>query len=517
MAMLAIFIIYTKMQIIKLKTILESIQAEANMSGKRSSGITKWDSFVVNDFDPNKVFKVAKEAFISSVENKTNKKGKISRNWNKISQVSVGDEINILNPEITKVGSSNYATVRSLKDGTEGLLKLSVIQKPTSEPGVLGGKQSKSFTPNNLGLNGKTFSSAGELADSTKQAIESKYTGAKFDTIKKYAYDCMSAVYPTALNEVYSEKINLKNKYPNIEEQDINTLSKNFGEVLAAIYILQTNKKADYLKFAPKEDTPFYDFFIKSGEAPRVGDEAMEKGKIFYSVKSHGGSSTSVENLNFLLNNYSKIASIRTEYENELAVINSLMNDKLAAKTTVSNIEKFFNTHFPEKEISIINKLNSIVVDDVHKIKTLSQPDLDKWFEYICGTVDIDTFASLMEKIYNEDLTGSKAERESLVRMHKSKNSKHNGYLYYPMGAYIVRYLNSYKEGNSKPYIDTLNMLLNYGSFVQQFDVDLEYDSINITIESFVNKNFRFSYNGLASNPGNRPIGFKTSSGSSDV
>ena len=503
------------MQILKLKTILESIRVEANMSGNRSSGISKWDSFVANEFDPNKVFNVEKSAYILSVEDVVSKNGKISKKWKIISQVSAGDDINISSPDFTQIGNKKFATVKSLKDGAEGFLGLTAIRKPTSGTGLLGGKQSKSFTPNNIGLNGKTFSSAGDLVNEAKQSIEARYADPKFDIIKKYVYDCISSIYEKSLNEAYNKKINLKNKYPNIEEQDINTLSKNFGEVLAAIYILQTNNKADYLKFASREDTPFYDFFIKTGEAPRVGDEAMEKGKIFYSVKSHGGSSTSMENLNFLLNNYSKIASIRIEHQDELNVINSLMNDKLSSKTTVSNIEKFFNTHFPEKEMSIINKLNSIVTDDTRKIKTLSQQDLDKWFEYICNNVDINTFVSLMNKIYNEDLTGSSADNKSLIRMHELKFSRNNGYLYYPMGAYIVRYLNNYKEGNDTPYVDTLNMLLNYGSFVQQFDVNLNYDSIDITIESFVHKNFRFSYNGLAADPGNRPIGFKTGGESS--
>jgi hypothetical protein len=484
---------------IKLKDILESIKLEADLSGKRSSGIPSWDSFVSYKFDPSKPFYVDSDAFIVSPENiKT-----------PLAAVNKGDELRILNPEYQVVGRSKYARVKLVKNGIEGLFPLKFITKPTSV-GLLGGKQSKMFTPTDIGVNGKTFVDASTLVNASKQAIENKYKDPKYEEVKQYIYDCISAtVESKTLNEVFSKTLLLKNKYLGLDDQDINNVSKNFGEVLAAIYILSTSKLAEKLTFAPKEDTPFYDFYIEKEKSTSVVGSAMARGKIFYSVKSHGGSSTSLENLNFLLNNYSKVAKIFEDYKKEFDVINSLMNNKLNDATTVSNIEKFFKAHFPDKIQSIVEKLNSVVKEESKKISSLSQADLNKWFTYAISNLDKQTFINIINEIYTQHLAGKGAEDKSLESMYDNKKSKHNGYLYYAMGSYIVEYLNTYKEGNRTPYLDTLNMLLNYGSFIQQFDIDLYYDRIVMNIEKFKTKEFRFSYNGVASTPGNRPIGFK--------
>lgn len=484
---------------IKLKSILESIKLEADLSGKRSSGIPSWDSFVSYKFDPSKQFYVDSDAFIVSPEDfKT-----------PLTAVTKGEELRILSPEYKVFKRTKYAHVKLIKNGVEGFFPLKFITKPTSV-GLLGGKQSKMFTPTDVGVNGKTFRDAATLVNVSKQAIESKYTDPKYDEVKQYIYDCISATAGSkTLNEVFSKTILLKTKYLGLDDQDVNNVSKNFGEVLAAIYILSTNKLAEKLTFAPKEDTPFYDFYIEKEKSTPVAGSAMTKGKIFYSVKSHGGSSTSMENLNFLLNNYSKVAKIFEDYKTEFDVINSLMNDKLNDVTTVSNIEKFFKAHFPNKIQAIVEKLNSVVQEDSKKINSLSQADLDKWFKYATDTLDEQTFINIINEIYTQHLAGKGAEDKSLTSMFENKKSKHNGYLYYAMGSYIVEYLNTYKEGDKTPYLDTLNMLLNYGSFIQQFDIDLYYDKIVMNIEKFKTKEFRFSYNGVASTPGNRPIGFK--------
>lgn len=489
------------MGIIKLIDLLEGINLEANIAGVRSSGIPAWDSFVSRNFDPEKPFYVDNEAFIVSPEDVKKP----------VTQVSKGDEIRILSPEYKTIGRSKYAQVKLVKNGMEGLLNLNFITKPTSV-GLLGGKQSKMFTPSDIGVNGKTFTDAASLVNVAKQGIESKYSDPKYDTIRNYVYDCISAVVGSqSINEVFSKVMTLKKKYVELDDQDINNVSKNFGEVLAGIYTLSRNKLAEKLTFAPKEDTPFYDFYIEKKASTPVASSAMTRGKIFYSVKSHGGSSTSLANLNFLLNNYSKVAKIFEDYKDEFDVINSLMNDKNSDATTISNIEKFFVNHFPDKIQAIVEKLNSVVKEDGPKIKSLSQPDLNKWFTYAVNNIDKQTFINLMNEIYTQQLASKGAENKSLVSMFDNKKSKNNGYLYYAMGSYIVEYLNTYKEGDTTPYLDTLNMLLNYGSFVQQFDVNLYYDRVEIKIEKFTTKKFRFSYNGVASTPGNRPIGFSGS------
>jgi hypothetical protein len=79
-----------------------------------------------------------------------------------------------------------------------------------------------------------------------------------------------------------------------------------------------------------------------------------------------------------------------------------------------------------------------------------------------------------------------------------------NGYLLYPMGSYIVKYLN-----NDKKYLDLLNTILNYGSYVHQFTSTLKKNNLQVGISSFKTSKFRYTYNAGGGYPGNRPIGFK--------
>ena len=90
------------------------------------------------------------------------------------------------------------------------------------------------------------------------------------------------------------------------------------------------------------------------------------------------------------------------------------------------------------------------------------------------------------------------------------------GYIIYPMGSYIVAYMNrdDVKRTPDKPnklhrFIDALDMLANFGSYISQITVDMDSKSTKIQILKFSKNKFRFSYNGMAKKPANRPIGFK--------
>ena len=109
-----------------------------------------------------------------------------------------------------------------------------------------------------------------------------------------------------------------------------------------------------------------------------------------------------------------------------------------------------------------------------------------------------------MKDIYNRILDGSKASENVLRNQYNSNKVKGNGYLLYPMGSYIVKYLN-----NNKKYHDLLNTILNYGSYVHQFTVNLSKNNFEVKISSFKTSKFKYTFNSMASNPGNRPIGFK--------
>jgi len=230
---------------------------------------------------------------------------------------------------------------------------------------IPGGTNSKEFTPDALGFSGKTFSSSIELSRFSIDAINNLYKDDKYLTIKKYILECLSLVSKeNFLMESYKKSYTIKNDY-NIGKQDIKILSKNFGEILAAIYIIKTNKKAKNVVFPSDISQQLYDFYIET-----------DKGNHFYSVKSLGGSSTSIENINFIIKNFSENNTFFDKFKYEIDTIMTIVNNREAGKTTIKNIENFFINKFPSKLSDIIRLINSYTPDI--KIRDLSQNELNK-------------------------------------------------------------------------------------------------------------------------------------------
>jgi hypothetical protein len=468
--------------LIKLKALLE-----ASLTGvSRSGGMSVWDYYVAKDFDADKIYIVEKDGFI------------LDANTAIIGNVVAGEQIQILSPELTVFKNSKYASIRQLSTNLVGLLSLSSIKKPrikSAQDGLFGSPQSKEFLPEKLNLIGKTYTSGDQLIKETTDGLYSAYSDTKYSEIVNYLIECMNvAKSSSSINEIFTRKHNLSKSYK-IAKQDVGILSKNFGEIIAAIYVVSNNKKASGVKFPDNISNPLYDFImIKQNNFAE-----------YYSVKSHGGSSTSIENLNFLLKNFQENNSFFAKYRHEIDVIMSLMNNKKEGITTLNNIENFFEKTLPDKQKRIIQELNKITS---YKLKSLSQIDLNAWFDDMLKSNTVENFISTMTGIYTDilgDMPGgpSGATVGSLRDMFVSKQSKDNGFIYYPMGSYIVKYLN-----NSGNYLFVLNELLNYASYIHQFSVDMYTDRLDITIESFKTKKFKFSYNAGAKYPANRPIGF---------
>jgi hypothetical protein len=187
----------------------------------------------------------------------------------------------------------------------------------------------------------------------------------------------------------------------------------------------------------------------------------------------------------------------------------SLINNKEAGKTTIKNIGNFFTKLFSSKINDILRLLNRYVPKS--SIRDLSQRSLTTWFSVMVETISLQEFTDLMNKVYNEILgdlpTVPKTSEKVLSDMYKvGDGSKFaHGYLYYPMGSYIINYLNI--KGT---YKFVLNELLNYGNFISQLEVNLSPSDITIKLVPFKKSNFRFTYNGMSKAPGNRPLGFKS-------
>ncbi len=454
---------------------------EANLGGKKRGGGTgrsNWDAYVVDDFDKNKTYKIETDTKL------------VDDQFEEIDSVKKGDVLKILSPKIKQHKRSQYANISI--GGKKGFVKITTIRKPTPRPeGGIFGKNSKEFTPDKLGLVNAKYSSPSSMISKIKSGINSKYSDSKYDEIKKYLSVCLSKAsgQNISLYENFTKSYSISGNY-NIIDSDINVLSKNFGEALAALYILTTNKKAQFIEFPSMAET-LYDFAMVN-----------KKGiKHFYSVKSKEGSSTSLGNINYVLDKFSKDNKLFTDSKKEIEVIRGLMNDKQSGKTTITNITDFYKKTLSSKNNQILNSIKKI---SKYKPKNLSQTELDKWFSSMKQTAEINEFIDTMKDIYNRILDGSKASENVLRNQYNSKKVKGNGYLLYPMGSYIVKYLN-----NNKKYHDLLNTILNYGSYVHQFTVNLSKNNFEVKISSFKTSKFKYTFNSMASNPGNRPIGFK--------
>jgi len=325
-----------------------------------------------------------------------------------------------------------------------------------------------------------------------KSGLNSQYSDSKYNEVKKYLSECLSKASGTniSLYESFAKSYSLSGKY-NLSNSDISTLSKNFGEVLAALYILVTNKKAQSVEF-PNISETLYDFTM-------TNDKGI---KHFYSVKSMGGSSTALGNINYVLDKFSKDNKMFSDSKKEIEVIRGLINDKQSGRTTIINITDFYNKTLPSKNKQILNLIKKI---SKYKPKDLSQTELSKWFPSMVATAKINDFINTMNDIYIRILDKSKVSEKKLRQMYNGKSIPNgNGYLLYPMGSYIVKYLNS-----DKKYLDLLNTILNYGSYVHQFTVNLSKNNFQVKISPFKTSKFRYTYNAGGGYPGNRPIGFK--------
>lgn len=458
---------------------------EASLIGKSRTGqMPNWDYYVKRDFDSNKPFYLDNDGIVFSTD------------FEELKRLKKNDTIYILSKDLIVYKNSKYAKVKG--DGfSEGLLNINKIRKPTiSGKGAVigGGKNSKEFTPAKLGLEGITFSSVSSMVSKIASSIKSIYGDSKYYEIRKYLADAIKSAggVDVSLNESFSRTIPISVDHK-VSESDIKILSKNFGEVLGGLYILKNNKKATSVEFPKDVAQGLYDFLMNE-----------KTGKVtYYSVKAGGGSSTSMANINFVLNNFTESNSFLKKYSKEVQVIKYLMNNKEAGDTTLTNIERFYNTILKKEKNDIISRINKI---SSYNVNNLSQNELDKWFKGMVKVSTEEEFISTMMDIYsNVFKKKGKATTTVLKQMYQvGDGSKFdNGYLYYPMGSYITSHLNE-----TGKYREILNLLLNFGSYINQLTVTMGKKSFDISIVSFKKMNFRFSYNAGAKYPANRPLGF---------
>jgi len=461
---------------------------ESSLTGKsRSGGRSNWEHYVIANYDKNMTYSLEKKGqlilFNLDIED-----GETLRPT---------DKIKIVDTLLVKKGNSNYAKVQVGRK--IGFLNINAITKPTGKSRSVGsviggGKNSKEFTPDKFSLGGSEFGNVGSLVSTVSSRIYNVYGGDEYAEIRRYLDDIVKSITGhTMLNEKVKRfsRAYKTGKYE-ITDGDMKIISKNFGEVIGAMFLLKTNKKMAVIGFPSSVKEGLYDIYGKD-----------DKGRVhYYSAKSAGGSSTSMANLNFIRKNFHDNAFVQN-YMSEMEIIDSLINTPEYG--TIYNINAFFNDNLSRKVREMVKILNGI---SKNRITNLEPDSLDVWLDDVRANQKENVFVDTMNTIYNTvlgDMKGVPKTSDRVLReMFNSTSYFHHGYLLYPMGSYIVKYLN----GNAR-YIEALNLLTNFGSYISQITVDMGQTSTEIQIIKFSKNQFRFSYNGMSKAPGNRPIGFK--------
>jgi hypothetical protein len=469
---------------------------ESTLSGNsRSGGMSKWDYYIKPYWKKSDgyVHTLAKDSeVLASLETK-----EVQSNHTK------GTKLQIMSTNVTKSGVSTFAKIQIKGESKSGFVSIGKISKPESSKDgdqgsvIGGGANSKEFTPDKLDLGGEEFSSSSALVSTVKARLNQKYNGEEYKAIKEYLSDFVKQISGTALTEGKAERFtkvySTTTEYP-VAASDIKILSKNFGEVIGALYIIHTNKKMNIVGFPSNISEGLYDFYGKD-----------RRGRMhYYSVKSAGGSSTSLMNLNFIKKNFSANNTFVQKYMDELEAIDVLVNYK--GRNTVGNITDWFKSVEPAK----VKKITTIMSKGA-KLSSLDQVDLAIWIKTMRKKRKEKDFLDIMNNVYDKVLSDQsgktpKSSVGALKDMFKtsSNNEYQGGYLTYPLGSYIVSYMNGKSE-----YKEALNLLANFGTFISQCTVDMAAKSTTIKIIKFSKNEFRFSYNGMSKAPGNRPIGFK--------
>ena len=457
----------------------------------RSGGTTNWIHYVASKYDAGVIYSLERKGQLVLFD--------ISLDG-ELKKLSPSDNIKILDTKLTKKGASNYAKVSVGKK--IGLLNINAITKPTgrskdSASVIGGGKNSKEFTPDKFNLGGSEFKNLGALVSTVANRLQSVYGGEEYAEIRRYLNHVVQKV--TGI-KMLSEKLkrfsqSYKTDKFAVTDSDMKIISKNFGEIVGAMFLLRTNKKAAVVGFPGAVNEGLYDIYTKD-----------DKGRMhYYSAKSAGGSSTSMANLNFIRRNFSSGNTWVQQHMKELETIDALINT--TEYNTVFNITAFFNDELPIKVKAIVKVLNGLSMPEL-QIRDVEQETLDDWFISIKETRTEKQFVDTMMNIYNNvlgDVKGTPKTSDKVLReMFNGKSSFHHGYLLYPMGSYIVKYLN-----NSPKMVEALNLLAGFANYISQITVDMSTTNTEVQIIKFAKNDFRFSYNGMSKAPGNRPIGFK--------
>lgn len=463
---------------------------EAGLGGKsRSRGIPSWDAYVVPVFQEGFTLKVDRDSVLLSLG------GEIA------AKLSKWDEVVLLSPVTKAKGQSKFANVRT-GEGVEGWTNINNLRKPT-----MRGGQSKEYTPDKLGLGGGSYGSAGELIDAIETGLAAYPEGKTISYIR----ELIEAVRAASFER--SAEIPFSPMSQSVPATTIRILSKNFGEVLAALLAFRKAGVA-MIEFPSDVAEMLYDFSV-------VYDDGSQG---FFSVKSFGGSSTSIDNLKFILDRAAPedlhLEGLDDAFEDVKMMMKTFSEPGMR---TVDIIHRLFTTAFPNETRRIVRVLEGVReqhgLPPLHTEDYLSQENLNRWLSDLqelwgpdkAAGVDNEIFNSAVKAIESitngpESILGGSMKMDTSIEVLRRPDQRttQHGYLMYPIGSFIVRSFN-----DSPAHLEVLNTIANAATNLHQVTVNVHLDKIEIHFADFSEAEFRFSYNAGIKYPSNRPLGFK--------
>ena len=270
-----------------------------------------------------------------------------------------------------------------------------------------------------------------------------------------------------------------------LSKGDLSTISKDFGETLAAVWALKSKEiKAHEVLFPKAGNEPLVDFFTVDSD-----------GKIGYSVKSGAGAGTSIKNIATDLENRSKDSDWLKQFSkseqdtialiahlNKTSTLQGVIDANIAMGTPgIKALAVAMGVAKPQKR-----SLGAITVDQIG-LWLAEEPTLEKRYEK-CQKLYKIMGRTVTWRIWKSKLEGASHQAAGIIN---------------PLGYHAVSYLNDAGQDTLNNAVKALQVL--------QLDVNVNKSKMTFSVKHFKDLNFEFEYHGSISRSGgiSNKLGFK--------
>jgi|TARA_B110000263_G_scaffold249323_1_gene266576 hypothetical protein len=258
-----------------------------------------------------------------------------------------------------------------------------------------------------------------------------------------------------------------------VSKRDLATISKDFGEILAGIWACR-NIGFRKIYFPSAINEPLADFF-------------GIKGRLRYpiSVKSGGGSSTTVKNLTDVLEEHMK----DPEYIKGFTTTEKALLDVLFTLKDSSVMEGIVEAN----KILVTPGIKALAKAIGVRIDALNLNTIGNWLQSFKANAQIKS-----ELANFHDTMNKQVDKGSWTKL---KGKGIIGFVIGPMGHHLTEVL-------TKKYNTELTTMVRQITLVQ-LNIDVKKNTLVAKREKFKNLKFKFSWGGGAPNPNRNKIGFK--------